>query len=172
MQHIARWLVILNKVTAVVSRIAARYATGQGPHASAEEKSGRSGKGRIAIGESVPILRPIDLDSLMPSQESSDGHKGVPKSLILAASTGAEKAPVNTAQISGGDCAEIYTFRHTRTGLTCPPDRSESRALRLPSLELLDRPGGLAFRTVHWHAGCSAGLRLPSFWPRHQERAT
>lgn len=54
MQHIARWLVMLNKVTAVVSRIAGHYAAGQGPHASAGEKSGRSGKGRIAIGESFP----------------------------------------------------------------------------------------------------------------------
>lgn len=56
------------------------------------------------------MLRPIDLDPLMPSQESSDGHKDVPKSLILAASTGAEKTPVNTAQIFVEDRAGIYSY--------------------------------------------------------------
>jgi esterase/lipase superfamily enzyme len=38
-------------------------------------------------------------------------HKDVPKSLILAASTRAEKTPVNTAQIFVGDRAEIYSYR-------------------------------------------------------------
>ena len=47
MQHVASWLVILNKVTAVISRIAGRYAAGWRPTCVFGKKSGRSGKGRI-----------------------------------------------------------------------------------------------------------------------------
>jgi hypothetical protein len=55
MQHIARRLVILNKVTAVVFENRWSLCSWSGPaRASAGEKSGRSGKGRIAIGESFP----------------------------------------------------------------------------------------------------------------------
>ena len=55
------------------------------------------------------MLRPIDLDPLMPYPPMA--HKDVPKSLILAAFTGAEKTTVNTAQTFVGGRAEIYRFR-------------------------------------------------------------
>jgi hypothetical protein len=55
MQHIARWLVIVAKVMAVVFENRWSLRGWSGPaRASAGEKSGRSGKGRIAIGESFP----------------------------------------------------------------------------------------------------------------------
>jgi len=38
-------------------------------------------------------------------------HKDVPKSLILTASTGAEKTPLNTAQVFVAGRAEIYSYR-------------------------------------------------------------
>jgi hypothetical protein len=55
MQHIARWLVILNKVTAVVfeNRWSSR-GWSRPARAPGGGKSGRSGRGRIAIGESFP----------------------------------------------------------------------------------------------------------------------
>jgi hypothetical protein len=43
-------------------------------------------------------------------------HEDVPKSLILAASTRAEKTPVNTAKIFVGDRAEIYKIWDTAQG--------------------------------------------------------
>ena len=51
------------------------------------------------------MLRPIAVPG-----NTLTAHKDVPKSLILAASTGAEKTPVNTAQIFIEDRAEIYTL--------------------------------------------------------------
>jgi hypothetical protein len=57
------------------------------------------------------MLRPIDLDPLMPYPPTA--HKDVPKSLILVASTGAEKTSVNTAQIFVGDRAGIYSLRYS-----------------------------------------------------------
>jgi hypothetical protein len=56
------------------------------------------------------MLRPIDVDPLMPSQEPLMAHNDVPKSLILAAFTGAEKTTVNTAQTFVGGRAEIYSY--------------------------------------------------------------
>ena len=111
MQHIARWPVILNKRTAVVSRIAGCYAAGQGrTRVDGGKEWSQWQRSDCNRREFPAMLRPIDLDPLMPYQESSDGHKDVPKSLILAASAGAEKTPVNTAQIFVGGRAEIYTF--------------------------------------------------------------
>ena len=55
------------------------------------------------------MLRPIDLDPLMPYPPMV--RKDVPKSLILATSTGAEKTSVNTAQIFVGDRAGIYCLK-------------------------------------------------------------
>jgi hypothetical protein len=114
MQHIARWLVMVNKVTAVVSENRWSLRGWSGPARVGGGKEWSQWQRSDCNRREFPaMLRPIDLDPLMPSQESSDGHKDVPKSLILAASTGAEKTPVNTVQIFVGDRAGIYRFRST-----------------------------------------------------------